>query len=282
MKILITGTNGFVGHNLKEYFQNRYDSIYCPKRGDINLLDSDAVHSYLVKHEFDVVIHCGVTLVSVEQNLKMYFNIERCSESFGKLICVGSGAEYDKNHYIPKMKEDYFGKYIPSDIYGFSKYVIAKDIESKPRNIINLRVFGIYGKYEDYKRRFISNNICRALSDLNISINRNMYFDYLYIDDFSRIVEIFIKKEPAKQSYNICTGKSIDFLTLAHIIRDIDGRNLTINIKEDGFNPEYSGDNLLFLQEYGDFNFTQPEKAIGELYHWYKDSSNIIFDAKVF
>jgi len=282
MKILITGTTGFVGRNLKEYFQDRYDNVYCPKRAELNLLDSQAVYEYLIKNEFDVVIHCAVTLLSVEQNLKMYFNIERCSRSFGKMICVGSGAEYDKNNYITKMKEEYFGKHIPSDIYGFSKYVVAKDIESKYRNIINLRVLGIYGKYEDYKRRFISNNICRVLSGLNISINKNMYFDYLYVNDFSRIVEMFINKDAAKRNYNICTGKSIDLFTLAEIIRKIDGRNISINIKEEGLNPEYSGDNTLFLQEYGKFNFTQPEKAISELYHWYKDSSNIVFDAKEF
>ena len=282
MKILITGTNGFVGRNLKEYFQGRYGDISCPKRGELDLLDSQAVYEYLIANEFDVVIHCAVTLLSVEQNLKIYFNIERCSRSFGKMLCIGSGAEYDKNHYIPKMKEEYFGKHIPSDIYGFSKYVIAKDIESVSRNIYNLRVFGIYGRYEDYKRRFISNNICRVLSGLNISIKKNMYFDYLYVNDFSRIVELFINKDALKRSYNICTGNSIELFTLAKIIREIDGRNLPINIKEEGFNTEYSGDNTLFLQEYGKFNFTHPEKAISELYHWYKDSSNIVFDPKEF
>ena len=132
MKILITGTNGFVGRNLKEYFQDRYEGICCPKRQQLNLLDSNLVSEYLKTNQFDIVLHCGVTLTSIEQNLKMYFNIEKCSEYFGKLICVGSGAEYDGKNYIPKMKESYFGKYIPSDLYGFSKYVIAKDIESIP------------------------------------------------------------------------------------------------------------------------------------------------------
>lgn len=282
MKMLITGTNGFIGRNLKEYFQDRYDGVYCPKRADLNLLDSQAVYEYLIKNEFEVVIHCAVTITSVEQNLKMYFNIERGSSSFGKMLCMGSGAEYDMNNYISKMKEEYFGKHIPSDIYGFPKYVIAKDIESHRRNIINLRLFGIYGKYEDYKRRFISNNICRALCHLEISINKNMFFDYLYIDDFSKIVEMFINKDAQHRSYNICTGKSIDLLTLAKIIQEVDGKALPITIKEDGFKTEYTGDNTRFLQEYGEFDFTPPEKAIRELYYWYKDSSNIVLDAKNF
>jgi len=223
-----------------------------------------------------------VTLTSVEENLKMYFNIERCSAFFGKLICVGSGAEYDMKNYIPKMSENYFGRHIPSDLYGFSKYVIASDIENLPRNIYNLRVFGIYGKYEDYKRRFISNNICRLLCGLNISINKNMYFDYLYVNDFSRIVEMFIKNNVKKRSYNICTGKTIDLISLARNIIKIDGRNLPIVVKEEGLKSEYSGDNKLFMNEFDGFEFISPEKAIDELYLWYKDSSNIIFDKRMF
>ncbi len=282
MKILITGTNGFVGRNLKEYFQDRYEDLSCPKRGQLDLEDSKAVSQFLQKNTFDVVIHCGVTLLSVEQNLKMYFNLERGAQSFGKMFCVGSGAEYDMKNYLPKMKEEYFGKYIPSDIYGFSKYVIGKDIEGIHRNIYNLRVFGIYGKYEDYNRRFISNNICKALCNIPLSMNKNMYFDYLYVDDFSRIVDMFINNDAEKRSYNICTGESIDLLSLAKIIKDVDGRELPITIKEDGFNPEYTGDNTLFLQEFGKFDFTKPEKAISELYRWYKESSDIVFDSKDF
>jgi GDP-L-fucose synthase len=282
MKILITGTNGFVGRNLKEYLQEKYDGLHCPKRGELDLLDTKRVHQYLVKNAFDVVLHCAVTLLSVEQNLKMYFNMERCSRTFGKMLCVGSGAEYDKEHCVPKIKEECFGEHMPSDIYGFSKYVIAQDIENRRRNIYNLRVFGIYGKYEDYRRRFISNNICRVLCGLGLFINKNMYFDYLYVNDFAKIVDMFLLKTPSRQSYNICTGQSMDLLTIAEIIRKIDGRDRSIIIKEKGLGLEYSGDNTRFLREFGDFDFIDPEHAINEMYHWYKDQGSRVFDAKDF
>jgi len=282
MKILITGTNGFVGRNLKEYFQSRYEGLFCPKRQELDLLDSQAVQAYLRQHRFDVVVHCAVTLYSVEQNLAMYLNLAQGAGAFGKMLCVGSGAEYDKDHYVPKMTEEYFGLHVPVDIYGLSKYKIAQDIENNPRNIFNLRVFGIYGKYEDYRRRFISNNICRVLSGLPLSINKNMYFDYLYVDDFAKIVEMFMARDPLQRSYNICTGQNVDLLTLAHIIQDIDGKNLPIVIREEGWNPEYSGDNTRFIKEFGVFHFTEHAKAIRALYDWYKNESQIVFDTKSF
>ena len=284
MNILITGTNGFIGRNLKDHFSKTNYKISTPKRDELNLLDNINVENYIKENNFDVVIHCCITLTSIEQNLKMYFNLEKLSDSFGRLICIGSGAEFDGKNYIPKMNEDYFNKYMPSknDIYGFSKYEIAKNILKKKRNIYNLRVFGIFGKYEDYRRRLISNNICKLLLGENIVLNKNGCFDYMYVGDFSKIMEMFINKEPKFSTYNTCTGKIIEFLTIAKIINKIDGRNKPIQIKQEGINPEYSGDNSRFINEFGPMNLTSPQAAIEELYNWYKDHSNLKFDNELF
>ena len=284
MKILITGSNGFIGKNITEHFQDKFKQIFAPKRDELNLLDADAVESYIKKNNFDVIIHCCVTLTSIEQNLKMYFNIERLSSTFGKLICIGSGAEFDGKNYVPKMKENYFQKNIPpkSDIYGYSKYEIAKDILKKKRNIFNLRIFGIFGKYEDYRRRLISNNICKLLRGENIVLNKNGCFDYMYVNDFSKILEKFIYEDPKYSTYNTCTGEVIEFLTIAKIINEIDGGKKQIEIKQEGINPEYSGNNLRFTEEFGPMNLTDPKIAIKELYNWYKLESNLIFDDKLF
>jgi len=284
MNILITGTNGFIGRNLKEHFLTTNNKLSTPKRDELNLLDGGSVENYIKKNNFDVVIHCCITLTSIEQNLKMYFNLEKLSNSFGKLICIGSGAEFDKNNYIPKMNEDYFGKYIPSkeDIYGYSKYEIAKDILKKKRNIYNLRVFGIFGKYEDYRRRLVSNNICSLLLGKNIVLNKNGCFDYMYVNDFSKIVEMFISKNPKHSTYNTCTGEVIEFLTITKIINEVDGRNKPVQVKQEGINPEYSGDNLRFVNEFGLMNLTSPKDSIKELYYWYKNDSNLKFDENLF
>lgn len=283
MKILITGSNGFIGKNLKEFFEENY-VVSAPKRDELNLLDTNEVKKYLINNKFDVVLHCGVTLLSINDNLEMYYNISNCHKNFGKMICVGSGAEFDKRHYYPKMEENYFKKYKPdkSDIYGYSKYKIAEDIIQKSLNIYNLRVFGIFGKYEDYRRRFISNNICRVLSGKNILMNKNMFFDFMYVNDFCKIVEKFFDVSPKENTYNICTSAPIDFITIANIINDLLDQKVKIEIKEPGLNPEYSGSNQKFINEFGNFDFINPEKSIRDLYFWYKNKSGLTFDEKVF
>jgi len=279
VKILINGSNGFIGKNLSEFFKKNYDNVYDPKRQELDLTDSNLVKKYLLKNNFDIIIHCAITLNSTEQNLKMYSNFEENSQNYGKMICIGSGAEYDPKHYYPLMKEDYFGIHVPEikDIYSYSRFKIAEDIEKKNKNIFNLRVFGIYGKYENYNRRFISNIICRILAGQEIVVNQNSIFDYLYIDDFCVLLEKFMNQKPSKKTYNLCTSMPVDLITLAQYIKKISKHCGEIIVKNKEIKMNYTGDNSRFLKEFGDYNFINHESAIKNLYNWYKDKSGINF-----
>ena len=156
-RILITGSTGFIGKNIKEKLENKYD-IVAPDRKELDLTNTEAVREYLKEQRFDVVIHSANTNNTkyknvapfdvLERNLRMFYNLENCSEWYGKMFYYGSGAEYDMEHYIPKMKEEYFGTHIPKDGYGLSKYVMSKACEHA-KNIYDLRLFGVYGRYEE-------------------------------------------------------------------------------------------------------------------------------------
>lgn len=284
MKILITGTSGFIGKNLKEQWNDLYD-ICCPKRRDVNLLDTKEVQNYLIQNQFDIVIHAANTNAtrniatteydSLDGNLRMFFNLERCKNYYGKMYYFGSGAEYGMQHYIPNMKEDYFDTYIPKDAYGFSKYIMSK-VSNKSENIYDLRLFGVYGRYEEWERRFISNAICRALTGKPITIQKNVYFDYLWVDDLVRIMEWFINNTPFYKHYNVCRGDRIDLYSLACMVREILNIDCEIIISEPGWKPEYSGNNERMLNEMGKFRFTEYEDAIRLLGSFYRENINLI------
>lgn len=280
MKILVTGSNGFIGKNVDEFLKKSYKNVFTPKRQELDLTDFNLVKKYIQKNNFDIIIHCAVSLSNIEHNLKMYSNLKVCSNDFGKMIVVGSGAEYNPKHYRPMMKEEYFGTYVPdkNDIYSYSKFKIAKDIEQNKKNIFNLRVFGIYGKYENYNRRFISNTICRILANKEIMINQNSIFDYLFIDDFCNLLKKFFEQDAKENSYNLCTSIPIDLITLANYVKNIAKYKGPINIKNENIKMNYTGDNKRFINEFGKYNFINPEIAIQKLYRWYKKESKIKFD----
>ena len=113
-------------------------------------------------------------------------------------------------------------------------------------------------------------------------MGKNAYFDYMYVNDFAKIVDIFMKKNPKERTYNVCTGKTVDLLTLTKIIKEIDGRDKPIEIKERGLKQEYSGDNSLLMTEFKEIIFTPTKKAVEDLYTWYKFSSKFKFDESLF
>ena len=275
MKLLIVGGTGFIGKNLKNYFSNNVEyDVFAPTRQELNLSDDSACKDYLSKIKPDYVIHSAVDIRSVENSLKAFFNIFNNHNSFGHLIQIGSGAEYDKRNYCPLMNESLFSKLIPIDTYGLSKYTIANTLEnSNLKKFTNLRLFGNYGKYEDYSRRFISNNICRVLAGYPIKMNRNMLFDYIYVDDFAKFLEALLPRLPLSEvSYNFCSGKPISFVDLASKVKNIMDVKEEIIIKNDGMAPEYSGDPSKVLKEFPDFKFSSFDENIMKLVDFYKST----------
>ena len=173
------------------------------------------------------------------------------------------------------MKEDYFDQHVPVDQYGFSKYIMTKHAQLSS-NIYNLRLFGVFGKYDDWRTRFIPNACCHAVLNLPIRMNQHVFFDHLYIDDLIKIVKWFISNKPRKHVYNVCTGSVFDFKTLAEKVIQISGKNVDIEIKTDGLGREYSGDNSLLLDELKGFKFSSIDESIKALYDWYHLNKHMI------
>lgn len=275
--ILLTGGSGFIGRNIHESFLVDKYNVLSPSSLELNVADEKSVADYLHKHTVDVVIHAAVKPSHRNAkdfsnifyiNTRMFFNLERYKEYFEKILVIGSGAIYDNRNYQPKMKEDSWKEHIPVDEHGYCKYVCEKVI-AHCSNIYDLRVFGIFGKYEDYAIRFISNAICKVLFDLPISIKQNRKFDYLYVNDFMPILDWFVQNEPKYQAYNITPDSSISLYDLAVIVREVAGKPLhPLVISQEGMGLEYSGDNSRLKSEF-DLNLTPLALAIRDLYIWY-------------
>lgn len=285
MKILLTGGSGFIGRNIIEAFDSRY-TIIAPSSKELDLTDESAVRSFFYANQVDIVIHSAVRpghrnaqdpSNQLYINTRMYFNIIRNADRFKRLIFIGSGAAYDVKHAMVKVREEDFDKYIPSDEHGFSKYIINKHLEQLD-DAVDLRVFGIFGKYEDYAIRFISNAICKTLFNLPITIRQNRMFDYLFIDDLMPVLEHFIHNKPSSSAYNVTPAHAIKLSTIAELVKIRSGREVPVIISEQGLGLEYSGNNQRLHTTLPDgLKLTPINVAIDQLYTWYeqrKDSIN--------
>lgn len=281
MKVLILGSNGFIGKNLKEYLQSFAEyELLCPTRNELDLLDEDIVRQYLKTNTPDVVVDAAVcrnpiyfqnlnSATELEQDIRMFYILEKYRCYYGKLLYFGSGAEFDKSKDIINVKEDDFMHNIPSTQYGLAKYVIGRCID-RSSSLYNLRIFGLFGKYENWKTTFISGCCCKALKKVPITIRQNVFFDYMYIDDFCTIVRWFIDHTPAFHTYNVTTGQKIDLVTIASMVKLVAQVDIPVYVCKSGLANEYTANNHRLIKEVGNIPFTDMKQAIAALLHYYQ------------
>ncbi len=282
MKILLTGSSGFVGRNVKEYLQAKGYEICAPTSRELDCIDEEKVVEYLRKDHYDIVLHFAVYVNGtnssrdgskiLEYNLRIFQNFYRHSDLYGKMIYTGSGAEYDKRFPIQSVTEEDIRKHqIPVDQYGLMKYTANQMIE-RSDNIYNLRLFGIFGPYEYWKTKYISNLCCKSLKGLPLSLRMNCWFDYLWIGDFCRMLEIFIHLEhPKYHVYNAVSGVRISLYDLARLVNDVADEQRDIIVCNEGWANEYTANNDRIRQELPGWELTDMRTAVEELYDWYKE-----------
>lgn len=281
MNVLITGTSGFIGKNLKNYFKNSKHTIFSPTEKTLDLRNSKKVKRYLDNREIDVIIHSATVLQKnkkyidtvCEDNLRMFFNLYEYKNKNCILINLGSGSEFNRKNWTPLMKNQYIGKNIPSDGHSLSKYISARFIEkSNDKTLYHLRIFGIFGKHEDYLYKFISNTIVKQLLSIPIILNQNAIYHYLYIEDFCKIIKEIIKVKPRDRVINVTPKYKIELVNIVNIIQKFIPNNNSIKIIKKGYGKEYTGNNKELLKFY--VSFTNPEKSILELIKFYKKKIN--------
>ena len=259
---------------------------------ELDLLNERGVRGYLTARSVDVIVHAATARSNrrlpaapdlLDRNCRMFFNLARNAGRFGKMIHFGSGAEYDRSELPPRVKEDYFDTRVPADAYGFSKYICAKYIERAER-VVDLRLFGVFGPYEDYTVRFISNACCRVLKGLPIVLRQDLMFDYMS-SRLARIRAGSSRTMLGTRHTMSALGGQVALTELARMVAEVSGCNPSVSVIRGGMGSDYTGDNSRLLGEMGEYQFQDVRGSVAELYAWYAadfgrvDSTELEFDS---
>ncbi len=237
-KILITGSEGFVGKNLIRYLKNY--SFQIIETND-KLFDLKLNESWKQIEKCDYLIHlAGKSFVPksweepgrfIENNILLITNaLEYCRVNKTKLIFLSSYL-YGNCKKMP-IKEN-------APIEATNPYALSKLLSEKlcyfyknnfQVNNIILRVFNLYGpgQPKEYLLSKITNQVRyeNLIKVDDLSPKR----DYVYIDDLCSAIVKAINYKGKEHIFNIGSGKSYSVKEVIDFIQNIYGTSL--NIKE--------------------------------------------------
>jgi len=236
MKIVISGSSGFLGHHLVNAFNENTDI-------ELVLLDIQKGHD-LTKMEtlpeltrFDVFIHlAGLSFVPDSfRNPKQFYNIninstlnalELCREHNAKMIFISSYV-YGEPDYLPIDEAHPLEAFNP---YGQSKIIGEKLCEGYNRDFnvpcVVMRPFNIYGVGQN-KKSLLPSIISQIKSgDKIIQLkDPNPRRDFVYVDDVVNAIKLCALTINDFGSdiryYNIASGQSISVYELTELITSL-------------------------------------------------------------
>lgn len=151
-KILITGSTGFLGCRLKNYYQERY-TLICPGHHEMDITSETSVMEYLVANEPDVVIHCAAISSTgycqehpEESHLVNVLGTENlakaCKQVGAKLIFMSSDQVYNGTPLKGLLTEE--SPLQPVSVYGKDKLETEHRVLKILPDSIGLRLTWMY------------------------------------------------------------------------------------------------------------------------------------------
>jgi nucleoside-diphosphate-sugar epimerase len=246
MNILITGGKGNLATIIHSHLSGKY-TIVNPSHQELDLLDFNQVDRFLKDKLFDVLIHTAIMggrrtkaedSTVFYNNVLMFENIMKFANQFKMIINMDSAAIYDRSTNIMNRREDEIWT-IPTDLYGFSKYVIYQRTMNHS-NIYNFRIFNIFHINEE-PDRFIKSCFLAKQNNTQITIYEDKYFDFVYETDFVRVLQYYLSEHSSQtlpKTFNLCYEKKYKLSEIAEKIIPIE--NILI-LSSSSSKSNYSG-----------------------------------------
>jgi len=257
--LLVTGGSGFIGINLlKELSKLKKYKITATyfkaknfyKVNQVNYVKTDLENlrnCLKICKNMDIIVMCAANssgaavmektpLVHLTPNVRMNLNMLEAaySQGVGKFIFISSNTVYPVSNFAMKetdAKFDFFEKYhVVGWMKRFSEIVCeiySKKIKNPMKTIVVRpgNLYGPYDKFDPEKAKVIPSLITKIVNrqnPINVWGNGKDLKDFLYIDDFCRLLTKIINLNTDFNTFNIASGKSITIKEVLKILMKIE------------------------------------------------------------
>ena len=303
-KILITGGCGFVGKNIVNFLDKKYEIIiidnlssgnkkYISQKAKIykfNLENAAKLTKIFQKFKFYAIIHCAANFANqnsidnihkdMSANILGTINLLEAAKNFktAKFIylsssCVYTSEESSENILNPSFKTPYaISKFSAEQYVSFYNYFYK----------INASIFRLYNFYGPFDyvgkyRNVIPNFINKAFKNKTIEIHGagKSTRDFTYVLDFVKVIEkILLSPKKFNHIYNFGASKKIKIISLAKKIIKMTHSNSKIKFipirKWDKFSNRKAKNNKL-MKNFKNFKFTKIDHGLKQTVDWFKD-----------
>jgi nucleoside-diphosphate-sugar epimerase len=240
MRIIVTGSTGFIGRNLipallKENNQvleltrseEKSESLFGESTVKFQITDEqDALKIVVEQFNPEIVIHLAAMLTSSDEYESMHRLIDSNIVFLCRILNTGTFAEYFNGDMVNE----------PAYLYAATKTASRSfvDYYSKAYKFKQVTVipYTVYGGKESQKK-IIDIIIDSIFSDIPIDLTPgDQILDFIHIDDVIKLFLRVIEKEdflPSKSNIFAGTGKGTSLKQLAKIIEDKTGKKTNIN-----------------------------------------------------
>ncbi len=255
MKILITGSSGFVGKHLVSLLSKNHTIVQYDLVNNLNILDEEILFDKM--KGVDIVINLAAFISAPESWDKP--NEYLINNGVGTLSVVRTAIRAGVKNMIHFSSAAVKAK--PLTPYAVSKIMSEKviDLYKKKINMTIVRPENIYGNGQKSSYGYVIHSFINAVKNdqpIKIYGDGKQVRDFVYIDDVTKIIQKILEDNISGKVVNVGLGKGVSVLELAGIVADTFNKKLQVEYLAKREEPRKSIANTSAMKEIG-INFKE-------------------------
>ena len=304
MRILVFGSNGLVGANLKGVLNQTSHQNFFSVRKDTNLFNYEETSNLIKDFNPDVIVNCAARVGGIVandknrtefllENLKININVLESLVELNpiKFINLGSSCIYPLNADNPISEESIMsGKLEPTN----SAYAMAKltaiELGNSIRKefgheIINLMPTNLYGKFDNFSEidSHVIPGLIRRMHKAKTSNHETFNVwgtgkplrEFLYAEDLAKAILFILDNKINDELINVGSNTEISIKDLALKVKSVVGFNGEVEFDKDlpDGNPRKLLDSSKIF-DYGWSPLVGLDEGLNITYNWYLNNLN--------